>query len=271
MKRPLYLLLLIIGTGWLYVACDLIEYHPYDTRISKAHRGINAEMAAKIEALSAGRDTLCFAQITDTQRWFDETEAMVDAINRRGDIQFVIHTGDQTDFGLTREYEWQRRVLKNLKVPYVCIIGNHDCLGTGEDVFHTMYGDDNISINAGFLHLVCLNTNAFEYDYSRNVPDFDFIKHDIASTPDSISRTVVAMHAMPGSEQFNNNVTDYFSYMLGQYPGLSFCICGHDHHGGIFYPTNDSIPYYECSAAKQKNFLVFTLTREGYTYESIEL
>lgn len=250
--------------------CDLIEYHPYDAD-SDGPILQNKSMIRRIEAACAGKDTIRFAQISDTQRWYDETKELVGAINNRSDIDFVIHTGDQSDFGLRKEFEWQEKIMRKFKMPWVCIIGNHDCLGTGEDVYHRMYGDDNFSFNASFVHFVCLNTNAFEYDHSASVPDFTFIRQDIDSVPAGVTRTVVAMHAMPGSEQFDNNVAEYFNYMLNKYPGLIFCIGGHDHHTDILHPFENGVTYYECGSAKTRTFLVFTITRDSFTYEAVTI
>ena len=263
-----YILLALVLLG--HQGCDLIEYHPYDARL-EGPLHMTASMTARIVEQCAGKDTLRFAHISDTQRWYDETKELVRAINRRGDIDFVIHTGDLSDFGLTKEFVWQRTILNGLDMPWVCVIGNHDCLGTGEDVYHTMFGDDNFSFNASFAHFTCINTNAFEYDYSASIPDFNFIKHDISAVPDSISQTIVAMHARPGSEQFNNNVLDYFAQMLNNYPGLAFCICGHDHHTEVLHPFDDGVPYYECGSAKTRTYIVYTLTRDSFTYEAVEI
>ena len=250
--------------------CNLIEYQPYDTDISGPLH-LTQQMIDRIESACAGKDTIRFAEISDTQRRYDETQELVNAINARGNIDFVIHCGDQTDFGLTKEFEWQRKIMTGFKMPWVCIIGNHDCLGTGEDVYSTVYGADNFSFNAGFIHFICLNTNAFEYDYSANIPDFTFIKKDLDSIPKNITHTIVAMHARPYSEQFNNNIADYFNSQIHLFPGLTFCICGHDHHTTVYYPFNDSIPYYECASANYKTYLLFTVTKDSYTYEAVQL
>ena len=37
----------------------------------------------------------------DSQRWYDETLDFVGEINKRDDIDFVIHGGDMSDFGVT--------------------------------------------------------------------------------------------------------------------------------------------------------------------------
>ena len=129
-------------------SCDLIDYHPYDTRYS-GPRQLNAKAIAAIEEKCDGRDSLCFAVISDTQRWYDETAAAVRSINAQGNVDFVIHCGDMTDFGLTREFEWMQRELDRLDMPCVCLIGNHDCLGTGSDMYHTIYGEPNFSFTAG--------------------------------------------------------------------------------------------------------------------------
>lgn len=251
--------------------CDLIDYHPYNVDIN-GPKNLTAKNISLIEKQCAGKDTIRFAQISDTQRWYDETEALVASINKITDLDFVIHTGDQADFGLSQEYEWMRSILMRLKVPYICVIGNHDCIGTGETAYRMMYGTDNFSLNASFLHIVSLNTNAYEYDYSDDVPNFTFLKKDKASVPDTVTNTIVAMHVGPWMYEFNDNVADYFNYRTKQYPNLMFCICGHDHRTHTYYPFGDDGPvYYECGSAKYKNYILYTVTRESYTHEIVHV
>lgn len=250
----------------LLSGCDLIDYHPYDCRISGS-TDINRRNRQKIELECAGKDTIRFAVISDTQRWYDETSDLVKSINAIENIDFVIHCGDQTDFGLTKEYIWMRKILEGFKKPFVCVIGNHDCLGTGEDAFAKIYGDVNFSFNASFLHFVCLNTNAFEYDYSVAIPDFTFIEQDQAQTS-TTTRTIALMHAPPGSEQFNNNVAKPFHQILKKYADLMFCVHGHSHYTSIDEPLKDGLLYYQCGAASKHAYLLFTITKTDYTYEA---
>ncbi len=270
MKFQVPHLLLIIGVA-LLSSCDMIDYHPYNVDID-GPRNLIAKNISLIEQQCAGKDTIRFVQISDTQRWYDETQDLVKAINKIPNLDFVIHTGDQTDFGLSKEYIWMRQILMGLKVPYVCAIGNHDCIGTGESAYRAMYGPDNFSFNAAFLHVVSLNTNAYEYDYSNDIPNFSFIKDDIASVPDTITTSIVAMHVGPYMYQFNDNVAEYFNYRTRQYPGLQFCICGHDHKFRTYYPFQDEGPvYYECGAANLKCYILYQVTRNSYTHEVVHL
>ena len=149
--------------------CGMIDYHPYDVRIS-GETEVNAHNMERIEANCQGKTTIRFVTMGDSQRWYDETKDFVKAINQRNDIDFVIHGGDMSDFGLTKEFLWQRDIMNGLHVPYVALIGNHDCLGTGAETYKAVFGPTNFSFIAGDVKFVCLNTNALEYDYSEPVP-----------------------------------------------------------------------------------------------------
>lgn len=171
----------------LFTACNVIEYHPYDTRIT-GDTDVNARNILRIENSMSGRKSIRFAMISDTQRRYDETEDVVNLINSRGDIDFVLHGGDLADFGETKEFLWARDVMDKLQVPYVCLLGNHDCLGTGRDVFRTVFGEENFSFVAGNVRFICLNTNALEYDYSYPVPDFNFMEDALNTVPDGVEK-----------------------------------------------------------------------------------
>jgi predicted phosphodiesterase len=265
MKYPFGWLLLTLLLG----SCDLIEYHPYDCRIS-GESGINARNIKSIETTTMGRDSFRFAVISDTQRWYDETSDEVNSINARGDIDFVIHCGDLSDFGATKEFEWMRDILNGLKVPYVCVLGNHDCLGTGEDTFTHIFGEKNYTFTAGNVQFICLNTNAMEYDYSEPVPDFTFMESVRDSLPSTVKRSIVVMHVRPYDDQFNDNVAKVFEYYVKQYPGLMFSLCGHGHHFSAEDLFNDGNIYYECPSSSQHTYLVFSVKKDSYSYEKVD-
>lgn len=259
---PLFIVVILLA------GCDMIEYHPYDLNI-KGETDINSKNIQQIESELNGRKQIAFAVISDTQRWYDETEDAVEAINQRNDIDFVIHTGDLSDFGMKLEFEKQRDILNRLNVPYVCLLGNHDCLATGQEVFQHIFGIENFSFTAGDVHFICLNTNALEFDYSIPIPDFSFLKNELEHLPSDISKTVVAMHAGPFSEQFNNNVTEIFHHYIKQFPNLQFCIYGHGHSIQADDFFNDGILYYECTCIHKRAYLYFTVNENNYTYEVI--
>ena len=265
MKYALYSVFLAL----LLTACDMIEYHPYDLDI-RGDKDVNARNIEAIANRTKGKTSFSFAVISDTQRWYDETAAAVAAINGIDQVEFVIHCGDISDFGAKIEFEKQRDILNRLRVPYVCLLGNHDCLATGQSVFSTIFGEENFAFTAGNVRFICLNTNALEYDYSHMVPDFGFMEDELEHFPSEAQKTIVAMHSPPKCDQFNNNVLKLFEYSILQYPNLQFCINGHLHSLNVAEFFDDGVLYYQCPCAARRQFLLFHIMEEGYEYEVVE-
>ena len=245
------------------------EHDAIRTRID-GECGINAKNIARIEAGTAGKSAIRFAVISDTQRWYDETREAVSALNARGDIDFVLHTGDMADFGMKAEFERQRDILNRLHVPYVVLLGNHDCLATGEEIFRTIFGDFNTAFTAGNVRILCLNTNALEFDLREAVPNFEFIETELTEFPPEASKTIVAMHAKPYTEQFGDNVAKGFQYLVTRFPGLQCCINGHGHNYKVVDLFGDGVLYHECDNIAKRSYLLFTVNDEGYACERIE-
>lgn len=252
-------------------ACDKVfDVHPYDVNVDGG-KLVNAANIQKIEEAVKDKDTIRFAVISDSHQWLDDLKDEVNDINRRSDsLDFVIHCGDLSDFGATCEFQWTRDHLQKLQVPFVALLGNHDCLGTGNQAYEVIFGNPDFSFIAGRVKFVCLNTNAIEYDYSRPVPNFDFIEEQRSADSLGFDRTVVCMHAAPFSEQFNNNVAKVFNYYTHQLPGLMFCLYGHGHHSQQDDLFDDGTIYYQVSSAANREFYIFTITPKDYHYELVK-
>ena len=265
MKHLIYLLPFI-----LLQSCDgLFEAHPYDGNVT-GETDINRKNISLIEKRCTDKTTIRFVMIGDTQRRYSETEDFVNTINARHDIDFVIHGGDISDFGLTKEFIWQRDMLNKLKIPYVVLIGNHDCLATGKYVYQKIFGEKNFSFTAGNVKFICLNTNALEYDYSYPIPDFNFIENERTTSTANHKKTIVVMHAPPYSEVFNNNVARTFQAHIKQFPDLQFCLHAHTHNNKAEDIFNDGVIYFGSASIEKRNYLLFTITQNSYTYEVID-
>jgi len=214
--------------GLFLASCDVFEYHPYDIRKTSGLYDLNKSNIERIEQSDDQQDTIRFAFMGDTQRFYDETEAFVAEVNQHKDIDFVIHGGDITDFGMSKEYLWINDIMKKLRVPYVALIGNHDVIGHGKVVYENIYGDLNFSFKFRGTRFICLNTNALEFDYSTPVPDFDYMTRFLNDTI-GIERTIVVMHAPPFDAQFNNNASMTFNNILERMNSLLFCLHAHLH------------------------------------------
>ena len=236
-------LLFFVLLALCFSGCDMLETHPYDVHIT-GERELNNKNIQLIENKMQGKKTIRFAMISDTQRWYNSTEDVVKALNARGDIDFVIHGGDQSDFGVTKEFIWMRDIFNKFQMPYVCLLGNHDCLGTGEDAYRAIYGDPNFAFTAGNV----LNNLSPE-----------------------IEKTVFAMHVKPFEFVFNNNVAKIFQLYVNQFPKVQFCLYGHEHKFAVDDLFNDGVLYFQCPCIDKRIYLLFTIKEDGtYDYETVE-
>lgn len=251
-------------------SCRMIESHPYDVNITGACH-LTEKNIALIESQTAGAGTIRFAMISDTQRRHDETKYAVRALNARTDIDFVLHGGDITEYGATKEFLWQRDILQNLKVPYLTVIGNHDCIATGVETYKKVFGPLDYAFTAGNVRFICVNNNALEFPYDMQIPDLDFVRYELEAMPEGIEKTVVLMHAGPETEQFNGENAEEFHRLIKNFPGLQFCIYGHGHHVSVDDFHSDGIIYYECASIDCRSYLLFTIKEEGgYDYEVVD-
>ena len=260
---------LLLLCGWLLASCgDAFDTHPYDVHF-KGATAINDHHLADIERRYADKDTLRVAFISDTHGWYADTKDEVAALNRRSDIDFVVHCGDLTDTGTSKEFKWIRDILSQLNVPYVALIGNHDFLGTGNQAYGVMFGRMDFAFIVSRVKFVCLNTNATEYDYMAAVPNFDFMEEEFTKDSAAFDRTVLVMHAPPYSDQFNNNVCKAFRRYLDFFPGLMCCIYGHNHNAKVDDIYGDGLLFYGIDCAEHRNYRIMTITPDGYEMEQV--
>lgn len=261
-----FLILFIIA----FTGCEMFEPHVYSGKV-RGEKEINARNRSIIEErCNSSREQIKFAVISDTQGWYDHLEDCVKSLNGRSDIDFVLHLGDITDYGTTPEFTLQRDILEELSHPYLTIIGNHDCLGNGEEIYEKIFGPLNYTFMAGDVRFVMLNTNALEFDYSESVPDFIYLESLLSNIPLANKRTIVAMHAAPHTEQLVDNLSRAFHEYIKKFPGLMFCLAGHVHDFGERDIFRDGIIYYECTCIKKRGYYIFTITSDGYDKEIVE-
>ncbi|MBQ5627642.1 MAG: metallophosphoesterase, partial [Bacteroidaceae bacterium] len=165
---------------------------------------------------------------------------------------------------------WQRDILDGLKMPWVALIGNHDCLGSGEQAFEAVFGKLNFHFTAGNVLFVCLNTNALEYDYNTPVPDFSYISELLANLPEYVTKTVFVMHARPYADGFNNNVAEVFDYASRRFPNVQFYLFGHEHKRMEKDLFNTGLIYYGVPNIEKRQYYLFTIKEKGYECEIVD-
>jgi len=106
----------------------------------------------------ANAQTLKFAFVTDTHignhTGADDLRRTVKDINETPALQFVIVTGDITEFGSDEELRTARQILDSLNKPWYVIAGNHDSnwSESGSNSFRRIFGAETFSfVSGGYL------------------------------------------------------------------------------------------------------------------------
>jgi Icc protein len=257
--------------GWLLSlaflsSCDLIDYHPYAGNID--YKNLTQENLHRIKELEASYSTatpLRFAFTGDTQGYYTETEDMVADMNRR-DIAFVLHAGDLTNYAFTDEFERMHKALSKLKVPYLTVVGNHDCLGEGKKLYQRMYGPFDYSFTFAQNKFIFLNTNFLEFD--DKVPDVTWLEQELKNAPGTPNKFVIS-HMAPNNSEANPNKEQKYASLMRQYD-VQISMHGHTHNYRLEDLYKDGIPYLTVDAALKRSYMLVTVIGSTITLERIK-
>ena len=264
--------LLVVLLGFLLVlsSCELIEYSPYQVKLGDNEKDLNRKNAEKITALGLKpTDTLRIALISDTQRFYDETEDFVKSVNNLTEqkgkqIHFVLHGGDISDFGLQEEYRWQHQILKKLKMPYLVVLGNHDCVANGDKVYTHMYGPFEQVYQFARNRFIFLNTNTMEF--TEDIVRLDFLENNLRDT-ENYDNAIVLAHVSPFDEDYDDTKEEPYARLIRQY--RAYPLHGHKHTHRILQPYNDGINYMIIGSVSNRRYVVLTIVGKKISHELI--
>lgn len=240
-------------------ACELVEYSPNDHRAPADQKDLTAKNLARLAAapLPPG-DTLRFVFSGDSQRFYDDAQDLVKSVNQQPGIQFMLVSGDISDFGLGREMRWVDNELRQLKVPYLTVIGNHDHVANGRDAYQEIFGPLNYSFVFGDTKFVLIDTNSREYNFNGRVPDVPWLQGQLADLGGA-RRSVVISHVPPQDGDFDPALRDAYARTLRETPALVFEMNGHRHDYGVTQPFNDGVTYVNSYAFEKRRYIVVTV------------
>ena len=165
-----------------------------------------------------------------------------------------------------QEYRWQHKILKDLNVPYITVLGNHDCLGNGVKVYENMYGPQDFVYNIGRSRFVFMNTNSLEFDEDP-VPRLPFLATAFGDTATYDNAFMVA-HVPPFDNEFDDSKELEFAALL-RGKKVRYALFGHQHSYKELQPYNDGINYLATDDIADRNYLKITLRGTNASFERI--
>jgi 3',5'-cyclic-AMP phosphodiesterase len=252
----------------LAVSCDSFEYSPNQIFDKNTPRNLNALNLERLHS-KASDDTVTIAFVGDSQRFYDEVDDFVKKVNTYPSVDFIVLDGDITDFGLLNEYEWINDSFSKLIHPYIGVIGNHDVISEGEEVFTRMFGPLNFSFVYDSIKFVAHNTNSREY-VSKLVPDIQWLKNEFEKEESVPVKYIIGIsHVPPTNEDFNPELVAPYSQLMASTPGFLVSLHAHVHEHEDGYPFNDGVRYITSFAFNQRSFVMFKIVNGSISKEII--
>ncbi|MFD2245537.1 metallophosphoesterase family protein [Pontibacter ruber] len=272
MNHTLYLRwlgILMLPLTLLLQGCEKFEYSPYEVRLDSDEKNINQRNIEKIQALQISpSDTLRFILTADSQGFYEENEILVNHINQHhANADFLLLGGDVTDFGLVKEFTLVNDEFKKLKMPYVAVVGNHDAVNNGKEVFQAMYGKFDISFEVANKKFILLNTNHLEFD--KQVPDLVWLENELKGT-EKYNQVFVLSHIAPRSPEFGPEKAKIYESLLSQY-NVDFSLHGHSHKYSQYFASDNKVPYMEAGSTEKLEYVVFTVTPDKVSFERVQI
>lgn len=175
---------------------------------------------------------LKFALVTDThvggQTGATDLYRTISDINSLSDIDFVIVSGDVTEFGAYDELRTAKCFLDELEVPYYAIPGNHDAnwSESGTNDFNRVFGGDTFGFEYGGFHFIGLASGPNMRMSPGQIPRenltwfFKYIEGIDENEP------IIYINHYP----MDNSLNNWFEVMDALRPyNVKLMLCGHGH------------------------------------------
>jgi Icc protein len=237
-------------------ACQPFDYSPTVLDAEKSEPQLNQANLDRITAAPAGpRLQGKIAVLSDTHLFYDELKDAVVRLNADSSIDFVIVTGDVTQFGYAEEYQRTSDILSRLRAPVIVAIGNHDLQAAGKSIYAHLYGPTDFTFAWRGYEFVFFDDNA--RGIPDGIPDWAWLDTAMAAAGDSL-RIIPVCHAPPYTDQLDSAQSDSLVRLYAAHKAV-IVLGGHTHHYdyGEFY--GDGIPYLVADDIGDRNYVLVTL------------
>jgi Icc protein len=218
MRRSVFLATVAISL----LSAGCIKTTPFDTDVEQ--RDLNDKNLARLLETQAPRP-FKFVVIGDTHDEYDDTARAVRIINARNDISFVAHTGDITDRGLLKEFEWTQAVFDDLEIPLLMSLGNHDAISDGKEIYRRMYGDYDYSFIYGNVKFIFFNSN--ELEFPGQAPNKEWLTAEVSDLRGAGGAVLVAHQGPPNPA--NAGAADSAAFYQDLLRGHDIILFAHGH------------------------------------------
>src|SRR5690606_4945313 len=179
-----------------------------------------------------------FAQVTDTHvggaTGAEDLRRTVRDLNQQNDIDFVILSGDVTEFGSDEELALAKQILDSLSLPLYVLPGNHDSnwSESGANSFRKVFGDETFFFrHKGYLFMGTTSGPNMRMSPGQ-IPRENLVWMDsvFSANPDKETPLVFINH-YPLDSSLNNW---YEAIDRLKQRNVQLAMCGHGHNNNVY-------------------------------------
>lgn len=240
----------------LLVSCGPPEFSPWQS--NPEHHDLTAKHLNWLAQTDGDFEPFTIAISGDPQAVVGHFRRVIDITNTK-DVAFLAVLGDITDLGMRREWIWIGDSIERSNKPVLTVVGNHDGLMNGSDIYDKMFGPRNYSFTYKNIKFVFWNNNYYEW----GDPDLDWLEHEI----DSHDRVVVMSHQPPGSGTLTTAHEDRWEQIRTN-PNLIASLHGHVHSYG--YKQEDDLPIYTVDRVTNSHYGTMTIYEDHVEFSNCD-
>lgn len=225
---------------------------PWDQKIPKHLQGLTEKNLLRLQEREFPEGSLRIALLGDPQGTPHDLTKVVDRLNEREDLAFILVLGDLTDYGLQHEYIWAAEALEKSRIPVLTVIGNHDAISYGKELYQKVFGSLDYVFSFGPYRFVMFNNNQFEFGSTN----FDWLSQQVDN------KTLVASHIPPVVDAHSEaQIAEWKA--INEKAGIIASL--HGHRGGKtdFYSLEAGIPYYVVPKLEGERYAILELSPEA--------
>lgn len=135
-KKILFLVLNLV------VACAPFQDSPFSDQLLRSERDLNNVSMSKLSNMDAD-GIIRIAVFSDSHQNYKDLDKVINEINLLANIDFVANLGDFTNTAYNIEYNQFMDSFVRILWPAFTVIGNHDAIGAGPQLFKKAFGPSN--------------------------------------------------------------------------------------------------------------------------------
>lgn len=250
-------LLTLIACILLISACEY-EKSPWSTDVDcPAHVSVDANIRRlqQQEEKEGSRSTYKVALVSDPQMYPGAFEDVIKRINSMDEVAFILLSGDLAHGGIKAEFEWTCKGMSHSEKPIFAVIGNHDGLSFGKDIWLKYFGDYDFSFSYQDSKFIAYNDNKYEFE---NVPDRDWLANQVDG---SKLHNIAVSHIPPWPKDLE----------LSQYlKSLGVDLTVHGHESKFDYRQYEAamLPHFITPMSKDLSYGLLTVTDTELSLEN---